>query len=245
MQPGPAKGSSGQRLLCHVFGVGPVSQNAEGNPIGEAIEAVKCQLEGPRHGPRHRPAPRALFTVLRASERLREVNLVRVLPRHLSLFTTEAHKRLSPGHWSQGRHKIRTDGPARRYAAHGLVRALCAAGRRAENRGSLRRYRLVAPSRREPVRLEDAIRHKGVIREIDEDRPADRILGRGSSTQRSGASGGSRPPRLRLDLDGRVLRLGCADPAWPGWAREPRGCGSGRHSSSCRLGPRPPWPWPR
>ena len=111
------------------------------------------------------------------------------------------------GSLEQGRHKIRTDGPARRYAAHGLVRALCAAGRRAENRGSLRRYRLVAPSRREPIRLEDAIRHKGVTREDDEDRPADGLLGCGAAAQRSGARDGSRPPRLRLGLDGGVLRF--------------------------------------
>ena len=54
---------------------------------------------------------------------------------------------------------------------------------------------------------------RGVAREDDEDRPADGLLGLGAAAQRGGARAGGRPPRLRLRLDGGVLRLRRPDAA--------------------------------
>ncbi len=48
---------------------------------------------------------------------------------------------------------------------------------------------------------------RGAAREVHEDRPADGVLGLGAAGRCARAGDGGRPPRLRLGLDGGVLRL--------------------------------------
>ena len=83
-------------------------------------------------------------------------------------------------------------------------------------------------------------RHEG-----HEDRPAARLLGLGSSARRGGTGRGGRAPRLRLGVDGRVLRLRRPHPAGLVGVADHTGAPRAPRSASSRPARRPPWPWPR
>ena len=84
----------------------------------------------------------------------------------------------------------------------------------------------------------------GAAREGHEDRTAAGLLGLGSAPQRRRAGGRGRAPRLRLGLDGRVLRLRRPDPPGLVGVADRAGAPGHRRCASCRPAPRRPWPWP-
>ena len=112
-------------------------------------------------------------------------------------------------------------GHARRRGAGGPARSRCGG----------------SPRRSSP--RSDALRRRprGVAREDDEDRPAAGLLGLGAAAQRGGARDGGRPPRLRLGVDGGVLRLRRPDPA--GLVGLAHRAGAPRHVAVPALGAHP------